>query len=95
MKTSAPQLNALIIILRSTGPVISTQTLLQVWWRWGNLPLGAPDVGRLGEKVWDATGIELRLACGPTLKKLFTRRVERRVKVGDERKCSQCQDFAR
>jgi hypothetical protein len=51
MNTRAPELSALMIILRSTGPVISTRRVLQVVRRRRHRPVAVADSARLGEEV--------------------------------------------
>ena len=84
MKTSAPELRALIIILRSTGPVISTRPLLQVRGRVGDLPGARPDRLGLGQEVRERAGVELRLPLGPALQELPSHGVELPVELLDE-----------
>ena len=65
MKTFAPELSALIIILRSTGPVISTRRLLEVGRGRRHLPVAAADARGLREEVRQLAAVELLLPLGP------------------------------
>ena len=62
MKTLAPQLSALMIILRSTGPVISTRRSCRSAGDRRDGPLLGADLGRLGQKIGKAPGIDLAAA---------------------------------
>ena len=62
MKTLAPELRALMIILRSTGPVISTRRSRRSCGNGGDGPFGGADGGGLGEEVRQDAGIQAFLA---------------------------------
>ena len=64
MNTLAPELRALIIILRSTGPVISTRRSSGRPEE-AHLPVAVADVLRLGQEVRQRARVELALPLGP------------------------------
>ena len=61
MKTFAPELSALMIIFRSTGPVISTRRSCRSAGIGGDRPGAAADSGGLGQEVGLPAGVETRL----------------------------------
>ena len=67
MKALAPELKALIIILRSTGPVISTRRSAEVCRHRGHAPVPLPYGARLGQEVRAHPGVQLPLALRPAL----------------------------
>ena len=58
MKTFAPELSALIIILRSAGPVISTRRSCRSARRRRDAPVAVADVRGLGQEVGQLAGVE-------------------------------------
>ena len=84
MKTSAPELRALIIILRSVGPVISTWRRSQVGRRGGHPPVAGALGGGLGEEVEGGAGVELGLALGAAAQQVGAAGAEFALEMGDE-----------
>ena len=84
MKTLAPELSALIIILRSTGPVISTRRSASGLGRLGHRPVAGADLGGLGQEVGALAGVEAGLAFGPGGQQLPPAGVEAVVQAGEE-----------
>ena len=70
MKTLEPELSALIIIFRSTGPVISTRRSLQVRGRRRDQPVALADLPGLGQEVRTRAAVELALPHRPALQQL-------------------------
>ena len=62
MKTFAPELSALMIILRSTGPVISTRRSSRSAGSGATVHVGFADGGGFGEEVGALAGVEAKLA---------------------------------
>ena len=84
MKTRAPELSALIIILRSTGPVISQRRSSQIGRRWGDPPVAGADRPRPRVEARILTGVEPRLPVAAALQQLEPSRVQRAVQTVDE-----------
>ena len=76
MKTFAPELSALMIILRSTGPVISTRRSQQVARDRRDRPVALADLARLRQEVRQLAGVEPRLARFPRRQQLLAPRIE-------------------
>ena len=62
MNTLAPEFNALMIILRSTGPVISTRRSSKSAGKRSHLPVALADFGGLRQEIGALTGIESLLS---------------------------------
>ncbi len=62
MKTLAPEFSALMIILRSTGPVISDAAVEQVFRNRRDRPFSFADSGSLGQEIGQLAGIDFLLA---------------------------------
>ena len=86
-QTFAPELSALIVILRSVGPVISTRRSTRPGRRVGHPPrVVLADVLGLGEEVQRAAGGQLGVALPARASSSSRRRrVERAVQRGQER----------
>ena len=84
MKTLAPELRALIIILRSTGPVISTRRS----WRSGGAGATRQSPSRIGRvsarKLGVGAAVEVLLEPDAARQQVAAGRVEAAVEVGDE-----------
>ena len=95
MNTLAPELSALMIILRSTGPVISTRR------SWMSAGTGAhvqspSRIGaRLGQEVRQLAGVEPRLARDAAREQLGAARAERALQPGGEGDRVAASGFAR
>jgi hypothetical protein len=68
MKTRAPELKALIIILRSTGPVISTRRSSRPGDAGAHRPGSRANAFRLGKKVQPFPALQSRAAVGAARK---------------------------
>ena len=84
MKTRAPELNALIIIFRSTGPVISQRRSCRSGGRRRDAPVAFPDVPRLRQEARQRAGVELELARVAPLEQLLPCRVQFAMEAPDE-----------
>ena len=85
MNTLAPELSALITILRSTGPVISTRRSARSAGRRCDLPVAVADVGGLGQEVGHLAGVDpCAAAPARAASKFLAAGVEAAVQVGDE-----------
>ena len=84
MKTQAPELSALIIILRSTGPVISTQRFWRSDGAGATFQCGVAHGLRVRQKGRKLAGVEPLLALGAAREELLPPRIERAVKTRDE-----------
>ena len=62
MNTLAPELSALMTILRSTGPVISTRRSCRSAGNGRDLPFGLTNGLGLGKKVGQLAGVDVTLA---------------------------------
>ena len=93
MKTRAPELSALIIIFRSTGPVISQRRSVQVGRRRRDAPVGLPDLPRLRQEARVLAGVEVELALVALLEQLEPPRVERALETLDECERLRCEDL--
>ena len=87
MKTLAPELSALMIILRSTGPVISTRRSRRSWGSGATVQSLSRISGGLGQEVGLLAGIEPLLALDPQRQQFLAAAVELALQVGDERDC--------
>ena len=70
MNTLAPELSALMTILRSTGPVISTRRSCDVGGHRRAGPVAFAHGPRLGQEVGQLAGVELRLPRGAAREQL-------------------------
>ncbi len=84
MKTRAPELSALIIILRSTGPVISQRRSSRSGGRRRHLPLRLAHFLRRGQEVGGFAGVDPLLARRSGFEPAAPLGVESAVEVGDE-----------
>ena len=85
MKTRAPELSALIIILRSTGPVISHAPVLRGARATGaTLPVALAHAPRLREEVGQLAGRDPLLARRPRRQQLGAPRAELALQRRDE-----------
>ena len=84
MKTLAPELRALIIILASAGPGDLDPPILEVVGRRGDRPLALADVPGPREEVERLAGIERRLALLASVEQVQADRPEPALQVGDE-----------
>ena len=87
MNTRAPEFSALITILRSTGPVISTRRSAISAGRGGDAPVAGANVRRLGQEVRQLAGVEALEALGPAGEQLDAPRAELALQVGQEGLC--------
>src|SRR5881628_1437539 len=78
MKTLAPELSALMIILRSTGPVISTRRSARSAGIGATLQASSSRIDRFG----------------PIGEQAQARRLKRAIQVADESECVGAEDFA-
>ena len=85
MKTRAPELSALIIILGSAGPVISTRRSSRSAGAGATTQSRLADLARAGQEVRQDAGIELGLALLATAQQVQADRAEAALEVGDER----------
>ena len=85
MKTLAPELSALMTILRSVGPGDLDATVEQVLGRAATRPVAGPDVGRLGEEVRRSPASSRACRVATAGEQLLDPRPERAGEVGDER----------
>ena len=85
MKTRAPELSALIIIFRSTGPVISQRRSTRSARRRRDAPVALADLARLGEEAGILAGVETHLPLLARLEQLEPPRIELAVEPLDER----------
>ena len=92
MNTLAPELRALIIILRSTGPVISTRRSVSGFGASGTIQSAVADLGGLGQEVGAVAGVEAGLSLGPGRQQIPAAGVEPSVEPGDELDGLRCQD---
>ena len=85
MKTVAPELSALMTILRSVGPVISTRrSRMSLGWS-AHLPVGVADCWRLRQEVGQLAGVELLLALRALREQLLAAGAERALELRHER----------
>ena len=84
MKTWAPELRALIIILRSTGPVISTRRSTQGLGCLGTVQSPVRTSAVSAEEVRALAGVEAGLALGPRRQQVPPAGVEAVVQIGHE-----------
>ena len=84
MKTFAPELSALMIILRSTGPVISTRRSLQVGGNRRDLPIAFADGRGFRKKSRHAAVHDLLLPRYAATQQLLARVLETARQSGDE-----------
>ena len=84
MNTFAPQLSALTIILRSTGPVISTRRSWRSAGTGAQVQLALADRARLGQEVGQLAGVERGLALGAQREELGAARAERALQLRRE-----------
>ena len=96
MKTFAPELSALMIILRSTGPVISTRRSCDVGRDRRAGPVAFADRARLGQEVGQLAGVELAPGALRALRQqLLAPAAERALQLGHERERLGRQDLRR
>ena len=93
MKTLAPELSALITILRSVGPVISTQRFWKSGRAGGTRPVAVADRPGLGQEIGEAAGVQLGLALGPAAEQRLPGGAEVALEAGDERERRGGQDL--
>ena len=84
MNTFAPEFSALMIILRSVGPVISTRRSCRSAGIARHSPLPFANSTSLGEKIRQRAGIELALAGRASLEQSDDAIAEAAGQVGDE-----------
>ena len=84
MKTRAPELSALIIILRSTGPVISQRRSRRSAGASADPPVGVAEIARLGQEARQLARVELELPLVPPLEQLAPARIQLAVQAPDE-----------
>ena len=84
MKQRAPELSALIIILRSTGPVISHAAVTGGRRDRRDLPVAVSDLPGLGEEVGQLARVDALLPLGARREKPLALRVEAPVQARDE-----------
>ena len=84
MNTRAPELSALITILRSVGPVISTRRSCRSGGASATRHVILAHVTRLLEEDRHLPGQQPLLAGGPGPEQLLTPRAERTLQLGDE-----------
>ena len=85
MKTLAPELSALIIILVSAGPVISTRRSSRSGGAGATRQSAARIVGGLREEVRALAGGDPRVAFGAAAEQRLALRPEPALQVGEER----------
>ena len=85
MKTRAPELSALIIILGSAGPVISTRRSSRSAGAGATRPVALADVACRDQEVRPDAGIELGLALLAATQEVEAERPEPALEVGHER----------
>ena len=95
MKTFAPELSALIIILRSTGPGDLDAAVLQIRRRRTHAPVGFPHLFRLLEEVRPLARVEASLPLGAGGEQLEPLAAELAVEALDERERLLRQDVSR
>ena len=93
MKVDAPQLSALITILRSVGPVISTRRSSMSFGCGAIGPVALADGLRLGQEVGQLAGVELLLPRGARGEQFLAARLERAMQLRDERERLGREDF--
>ncbi len=86
MNTRAPELSALIIILGSAGPVISTRRSSRSAGAGATRQSAARIVARLGQEVGIGAGRELPVAARPGRQERGPIGPEPALQVGDERR---------
>ena len=84
MKTLAPQFSALMIILRSTGPVISTRRSRMSMRQRRDRPVAVADRRGLGQEIGLLAGIQPLLALDPGLQEFLPPAVEAALQAGHE-----------
>ena len=84
MNTLAPELSALTIILRSTGPVISTRRSVRSAGIGATFQSPARIEAVLGEEIRQAAGVEQLLPLGAEFEQRAARRIEAAMQFGDE-----------
>ena len=84
MNTFAPEFSALMIILRSTGPVISTRRSCRSAGNRADLPVAAANGSGVGEKIGTGAGVEARLHRAAALEQLVDARPEAPREIFDE-----------
>ena len=87
MKTLAPEFSALMIILRSTGPVISTRRSRMSCGSGATVQSLSRIFARLGQEIGLLPGVQPRLALDPGCQQLLAARIEAALQVGDEGNC--------
>ena len=84
MKVEAPQLSALITILRSVGPVISTRRSSMSFGCGAICQSDSADLLRLGQKIRQHAGVEFLLPRRAAREQFLAARFELPVQLGDE-----------
>ena len=84
MNTRAPELSALITILRSTGPGDLDAPVGDLVRRRRDAPVAGADVRRLGQEVRQLAGMEALEPLRPPREQLDPARAERALEVGEE-----------
>ena len=93
MKVDAPQLSALITILRSVGPVISTRRSSMSFGCGPTTPVGFADLLRFGEEVGLRAGVEFLLPLRAPREKLLAAGFELAVELCNEAQRLRAQDL--
>ena len=84
MNACAPELSALITILRSVGPVISTRRSIRSAGIGATVQSPARMLGGLGQEIGQRAGVERLLPLGPRGEQRLAAAVETAVEPGDE-----------
>ncbi len=95
MNTCAPELSALMIILRSTGPVISTRRSCRSAGGGETLHVFRAHALRLGEKVGPPAAVEALLRGAPSRETLGDLIAEPSRQIVDKRQRRRCQHTVR
>ncbi len=93
MKTFAPQLSALMIILRSTGPGDFDAAILDVRGYRRARPVRVADRARFRQKIGQPAGVELRLAVGTVGQQLGAATAEGSLQASRKGQSFRRQDF--
>ena len=93
MKTFAPELSALTIILRSTGPVISTRRSSRSAGIRRDLPIGFPNGAGFGQKIRRLARVEQLLPLGAARERRQPPGVEAAMQLSEEGQGVGGQDF--
>ena len=84
MNTLAPEFSALMTILRSTGPVISTRRSWMSGRHRRHRPVAGAHLGGLGEEIGLLAAVEARLDLLPLRQQLLDPRAELALQLDDE-----------